>query len=185
MSLFREWGRTPKVAELKQVLRKVGILQFCTQTRFWYPSAMRAKPKVLYIEDDPVNMALVRKLLKREGVQLLEASNGWAGIAMAQMHMPDLVLMDMNMPDMDGYEATRRIKTIPELKHIPVVALTANAMEGDRDRSIKAGCLGHITKPINIDTFGTQVLAFMGRSAVDSGQGTDRAAGRTVASDVF
>jgi two-component system cell cycle response regulator DivK len=122
---------------------------------------MARKTKVLYIEDDPVNMILVRKLLRREGIQFLEAANGWAGIALAQTHMPDLILMDMNMPDMDGYEATRRIKSLPELRHIPVVALTANAMDRDRQRSLEAGCEGHITKPIDIDTFAQQVLAFL------------------------
>lgn len=124
---------------------------------------MGKKTKVLYIEDDPVNMALVKKLLKREGVQFLEATNGWSGLAMAQTHMPDVILMDMNMPDMDGYEATRRIKSLPELKEIPVVALTANAMERDRQRSLDAGCQGHITKPINIETFSADVLAYAGR----------------------
>lgn len=120
---------------------------------------MARKLKVLYIEDDLVNMALVRKLLKVEGVQFLEASNGWAGIAVAQTHLPDLILMDMNMPDMDGYEATRRIKSLPELQHIPVVAVTANAMERDKQRSLDAGCQGHITKPIDIETFAQQVIA--------------------------
>lgn len=122
---------------------------------------MARKLKVLYIEDDLVNMALVRKLLKVEGVQFLEASNGWAGIAVAQTHLPDLILMDMNMPDMDGYEATRRIKSLPELQHIPVVALTANAMERDKQRSLDAGCQGHITKPIDIDTFAKQVMEYI------------------------
>ena len=122
---------------------------------------MQRKTKVLYIEDDPVNMVLVKKLLRREGVQFLEATNGWAGLALAQMHKPDVILMDMNMPDMDGYEATRRLKTFVELRHIPVVALTANAMEGDKQRSIEAGCDGHITKPIDINTFCTEVLNFV------------------------
>lgn len=114
-------------------------------------------PTVLYIEDDPVNMLLVKKLLKVEGFRLLEASNGWMGISMAQIHQPDLILMDMNMPDMDGYQATARIKRTPEIRRIPVVALTANAMDGDRQRSLDAGCQGHITKPININTFADQV----------------------------
>lgn len=114
-------------------------------------------PTVLYVEDDPVNMLLVKKLLRIEGFRLLEASNGWSGISMAQIHQPDLILMDMNMPDMDGYQATVRIKRMPELRQIPIVALTANAMDGDRQRSLDAGCQGHITKPININTFADQV----------------------------
>lgn len=119
------------------------------------------KIKVLYVEDDPVNMALVKKLLRREGVQFLEATNGWAGLALAQMHKPDVILMDMNMPDMDGYEATRRLRGFAELRDIPVLALTANAMEGDERRSLEAGCNGHITKPININTFSHDVLAYV------------------------
>ncbi len=115
------------------------------------------KVKILYIEDDPVNMILVKKLLMREGFQVIEAANGWAGIAMTQAHKPDLILMDMNMPDLDGYLATERLKSMPGLEHIPIVALTANAMEGDRQRSLDSGCAGHITKPININTFAEEV----------------------------
>ena len=125
---------------------------------------MQRKTKILYVEDDPVNMALVRKLLRREGFQLLQAENGWKGLSMAQTYQPDLILMDMNMPDLDGYEATARVKAIPELQHIPVVAVTANAMAGDRDRSLAAGCEGHITKPININTFADEVRDYLGNN---------------------
>lgn len=118
-------------------------------------------PTVLYIEDDPVNMLLVKKLLRVEGIRLLEAPNAWIGITMAQDYQPGLILMDMNMPDMDGYQATARIKRMPDIRHIPVVALTANAMDGDRQRSMDAGCQGHITKPININTFADQVRTYI------------------------
>lgn len=118
-------------------------------------------PTVLYIEDDPVNMLLVKKLLRVEGIRLLEAPNAWVGITMAQDYQPGLILMDMNMPDMDGYQATARIKRMPDIRHIPVVALTANAMDGDRQRSMDAGCQGHITKPININTFADQVRTYI------------------------
>jgi two-component system cell cycle response regulator DivK len=122
---------------------------------------IQKKIRILYVEDDPVNMALVKKLLKREGFRLLAAENGWKGLAMAQTYKPDLILMDMNMPDLDGYEATARLKSMPELQHIPVVAVTANAMAGDRDRSLAAGCDGHITKPININTFSDEVRDYL------------------------
>lgn len=118
-------------------------------------------PTVLYIEDDPVNMLLVKKLLRVEGIRLLEAPNAWVGITMAQDYQPGLILMDMNMPDMDGYQATARIKRMPDIRHIPVVALTANAMDGDRQRSMDVGCQGHITKPININTFADQVRTYI------------------------
>lgn len=136
---------------------------------------MQAEATVLYVEDDAVNMALVKKLLRSEGFKVLEAPNGWAGLAMAEQHKPDLILMDMNMPDLDGYQATRRLKRTPELKHIPVVALTANAMDGDRQRSIECGCEGHITKPININTFIEEIRDYVlaGRAPGLLSTGTD------------
>ncbi len=122
---------------------------------------MASNPTVLYIEDDPVNMALVRKLLKVEGFSMLEATNGVSGIELARRYKPSLILMDMNMPDVDGYEATTQIKNSPDTAQIPVVAVTANAMPGDRERSLSVGCDGHITKPININTFADEVRSFI------------------------
>ncbi len=111
------------------------------------------KRKILYIEDDPVNMALVRAVMTDEGFELIEASNGLDGIEAAKTKRPDLILMDVNMPGMDGLATTTLIKGIEELKNIPVVALTALATEEERARGLIAGCDGYITKPIDVRTF--------------------------------
>ena len=105
-------------------------------------------PKILYIEDNPQNMRLVRKFLTLNGYEMIEAVNGLSGIDKAAAEYPDLILMDINLPDIDGLEATARLKSSPGLSHIPVVALTANAMHGDRERFLSAGCDGYIPKPI-------------------------------------
>ncbi|KAF0191821.1 MAG: hypothetical protein FD165_1544 [Gammaproteobacteria bacterium] len=117
--------------------------------------------RILYVEDDPANKALVHKLLVNAGYQVLEASDGIEGINMAQAEHPDLILMDMNMPGLDGYEATTRIKAIADLASIPVIAITANAIDGDRERSLVAGCDGYISKPIDVGTFVATVTSYV------------------------
>lgn len=104
---------------------------------------------ILYVEDNPQNMRLVRKFLAMAGYNMLEAVDGLSGLDMASRECPDLILMDINLPDIDGLEATGRLKASPEMKHIPVIALTANAMTGDREKCIAAGCEGYIPKPVN------------------------------------
>jgi len=104
--------------------------------------------RILYIEDNPQNMRLVRKFLAMAGYEMIEATNGLSGLAVAAKESPDLILMDVNLPDIDGLEATTRLKALPDLAHIPVVALTANAMHGDKERCKAAGCDGYIPKPI-------------------------------------
>src|SRR4051812_26968759 len=101
-------------------------------------------PKVLYIEDKPDNRMLVRRILMVEDIDVIEAENAEIGISLAQKEMPDLILMDINMPGKDGYTATSDIRQFPALNHIPIVALTANVMKGDKERSIDAGCDGYI-----------------------------------------
>jgi two-component system, cell cycle response regulator DivK len=118
-------------------------------------------PRVLYIEDDDNNRMLVRRVLMVEGVDVIEATNARDGIDMALSDPPDLILMDISMPEMDGLQATEVIRNHPQIAHIPVVALTANVMEGDRDRSLNAGCNGYIGKPIDVDTFAQQVFEFL------------------------
>ena len=105
--------------------------------------------RILYIEDNPQNMRLVRKMLRTGGHDMIEAVDGLTGITVAEKEVPDLILMDINLPDIDGLEATARLKAKPELTHIPVIALTANAMHGDRERFLNAGCDGYIAKPIS------------------------------------
>ncbi len=103
---------------------------------------------ILCIEDNPTSRILIRKILEQSGFKVYEADNGIEGIGKAKEILPDLILMDINIPGMDGYESTTLIKGVPQLKNIPVVALTAQADEGDRERSLIAGCDGYMTKPI-------------------------------------
>jgi len=105
--------------------------------------------KILYIEDNPQNMRLVRKMLRVGGYQMIEAMDGTTGIEVAAKELPDLILMDINLPDIDGTEATSRLKKDPTLRDIPVIALTANAMFGDRERFLDAGCDGYLAKPVS------------------------------------
>ncbi|GAB4524666.1 MAG: response regulator [Anaerolineae bacterium] len=118
--------------------------------------------KVLYVEDNPQNMRLVRKMLRVGGHEMLEASTGRAGLEIAAQEVPDLILMDINLPDIDGMEATMRLKADPRLKHIPVVALTANAMFGDRERFLEAGCDGYLAKPISRNELLNTLTYFLG-----------------------
>jgi len=106
--------------------------------------------KVLVVEDDPKNLKLFRDLLQRFGFEVTEATDGEMGVEAARSGQPDLILMDIMMPKMDGLEATRIIKADPETKHIPVVALTSFAMSGDRERALSAGCDDYIAKPVDV-----------------------------------
>lgn len=118
-------------------------------------------PRILYIEDDANNRMLVRRILLAEGMEVDEADNAPAGIAMALKNPPDLILMDMSMPEMDGLTATRRIRDTPEISKIPIIALTANVMQGDKEKTLNAGCDGYIGKPIDVDTFADQITEYL------------------------
>ena len=109
-------------------------------------------PTVLYIEDHPDNMTLVRRILYSESYTLIEAKTGFQGIWIAENQDVDVILLDINLPDIDGYEVARRLRTSkkPRLAHIPIVAVTANAMKGDDQKSLDAGVDIYISKPINI-----------------------------------
>ncbi len=120
--------------------------------------------KILYIEDNPQNMRLVRKMLNIGGYEMVEATDGLSGVAIAAREVPDLILMDINLPDIDGLEATARLKASPQLAHIPVVALTANAMHGDRERFIAAGCDGYLAKPVTKNELLNTVAHFLVQS---------------------
>ncbi len=108
---------------------------------------------ILHIEDNFDNRILVRRLLHSASYNVIEAENAHQAIAALCKYAPDLILMDINIPGVDGYTLTSKLKTIPTMKKIPIVAITANAMRGDREKSLIAGCDGHIEKPIDIDSF--------------------------------
>ena len=119
--------------------------------------------RILCVEDNPQNMRLVRKILKHEGYTVLEAEDGASGLAVAETEKPDLILMDINLPDIDGLEVTRRIKAQAHLKQIPIVALTANAMYGDEERCLAAGCDGYIAKPVSKEKLVTSIEMYLSR----------------------
>jgi two-component system cell cycle response regulator DivK len=119
-------------------------------------------PAILYIEDDFANRTLVKRVLEAEGYRVLEAEDGPQGIEVARRERPALILVDINMPGMDGYEVTARLKGLDELCVVPIIALTANVMMGDRERTLAAGCSGYIQKPIDVDRLPGQVAAFLG-----------------------
>ncbi|KAF0111446.1 MAG: two-component system cell cycle response regulator DivK [Chloroflexi bacterium] len=121
------------------------------------------RPKtILHIEDNPENRVLVRRLLMSVSYQVIEAVNAFEAITCLRKFSPDLILMDINIPDVDGYTLTAKLKSVPGVKNIPIIAITANAMRGDRERTMRAGCDGYIEKPIDIDNFLLQVDHFLG-----------------------
>jgi two-component system, cell cycle response regulator DivK len=104
---------------------------------------------ILYIEDNSQNMRLVKKMLLAGGFEMLGAENGWSGLRMAEELMPALILVDINLPDIDGTEVTSRLRANPLFANTPIIALTANAMYGDRERFIDAGCDDYLSKPVS------------------------------------
>lgn len=124
---------------------------------------MENGPTILYVEDNPDNRLLVRRILLVEGYNVIEAPNAAAALDVLKEVRPDLILMDINMPDVDGYTLTNQIKGIPTMQGVPIVALTANVMRGDRERTLKAGCDGYIQKPIDVDSLPEQIDRFIGK----------------------
>jgi len=116
---------------------------------------------ILYIEDEPVARLLVQRVLKAEGHEVLEADGGLSGVEVARQQRPDLILMDINIPDMNGYACATRLKSLPETRNIPIIAVTANIIEGDRERALATGCDGYIAKPIDVNALPEQVAAFL------------------------
>jgi len=125
----------------------------------WTP--MDSNATILYVEDNADNRLLIRRILQAEGFNMLEAPNAAEAMLVVRTQPPDLILMDISMPDIDGYTLTARLKAMPEFKTVPVIALTANVMRGDRERSLEAGCDGYIQKPIDIDNLVFQVNHFL------------------------
>lgn len=117
---------------------------------------------ILHVEDNIDNRVLVRRLLESHSFKVIEAANAYEAVVFLRNYRPDLILMDINIPDVDGYTLTSKLKTIPSVKSIPIIAITANAMRGDREKTLHAGCDGYIEKPIDIDNFLTQVNSFLG-----------------------
>ncbi|NLG71390.1 MAG: response regulator [Chloroflexi bacterium] len=118
-------------------------------------------PIILYVEDNPENRMLVQRVLTAEGFIVLEAASAVEAQEVLQNHHPQLILMDINMPDMDGYSLTARLKKRPELQDVPILALTANVLRGDRERSLAAGCDGYIQKPIDVDRLPQEILRYL------------------------
>ena len=119
--------------------------------------------KILYVEDTFENRLLIRRILQAEGYIVLEAENADHALDVLKSETPDLILMDINMPNIDGYTLTEQLRTIPRLEKIPIIALTANVMRGDRERTIAAGCNGYIQKPIDVDSFSEQIDRYIMR----------------------
>ena len=116
---------------------------------------------ILHIEDNADNRLLIRRILNADGYNVIEADSAAQALRLLVDQTPDLILIDINMPDMDGYTLTSRLKSQPQWRHIPVIAITANALKGDRERSLQAGCDGYIQKPIDVDNLTEQVLQFL------------------------
>jgi two-component system cell cycle response regulator DivK len=116
---------------------------------------------ILYVEDNPDNRMLVRRVLQAQGYCLVEASNAKQAMDYLDVHTPDLILMDVNMPDVDGYTLTAQLKVMPKFSDVPIIAMTAYALKGDRERSLEAGCDGYIQKPIDVDTLPKQIQRFL------------------------
>lgn len=108
-------------------------------------------PKILLVEDNEMNRDMLSRRLKRIGFEIVMAVDGRQGVDMAVSERPDLVLMDMSLPVLDGWQATRAIRELPEGKAVPIIALTANAMVGDRERALEAGCDDYDTKPVDLE----------------------------------
>jgi two-component system cell cycle response regulator DivK len=117
--------------------------------------------KVLYVEDNIDNRMLVQRILLAEGYEFFGAGNAADGLNLARKHHPDLILVDINMPEVDGLSMTRELKADHAFSKTPVIAITANVMRGDRERTLAAGCDGYIQKPIDVDQLPRQIVRFL------------------------
>lgn len=121
-----------------------------------------ASQRVLVVEDNRDNMTLIVDVLKSLDYEVMQAEDGETGINLATSARPDLILMDLSLPKIDGWEATRKIKADDELKQIPIIALTAHAMVGDRERALEAGCDDYMSKPIDLQILATKLTKYLG-----------------------
>ncbi len=115
--------------------------------------------KILVVDDNVDNLELVVKILSKKGYRIIEAVDGEQALAKAVDEVPDLILMDISLPKMDGYEVTKRLQEMDDYKNIPIIALTAHAMKGDREKALAMGCCDYISKPINIRELPNQVAS--------------------------
>jgi CheY-like chemotaxis protein len=118
-------------------------------------------PKILYVEDNEDNVYMLTRRLQRAGFEVVVAADGEQGVALAREQRPDLVLMDLSLPVLDGWEATRRLKGADETRAIPIIALSAHAMPGDRERALAAGCDDYDAKPINLPGLLAKIRALL------------------------
>jgi len=122
---------------------------------------MQDRKTILHIEDNLDNRILVRRLLTSENYHVIEAVDAFEAVDALRRSYPDLILMDINIPDVDGYTLTSKLKTISRVKNIPIIAITANVLRGDREKALRSGCDGYIEKPIDIEKFLVQVAYFL------------------------
>jgi CheY-like chemotaxis protein len=118
--------------------------------------------KILLVEDNEMNRDMLSRRLKRKGYDVVSANDGARGITMAQSETPDLILMDISLPIMDGLQATRQLKAAPDTQGIPIIALTAHAMAGDREKCLEAGCNDYATKPVEFPQLLAKIESFLG-----------------------
>jgi two-component system, cell cycle response regulator DivK len=121
-----------------------------------------SRRRILVVEDNPDNMTLIVDVLTSLNYEVLQATDGQRGVEIVDEERPDLVLMDLSLPKMDGWTATRTLKAEHDLKEIPIIALTAHAMVGDRERAMEAGCDDYVSKPINLQELATKLKKFLG-----------------------
>jgi two-component system cell cycle response regulator DivK len=121
--------------------------------------------KILLVEDNEMNRDMLSRRLKRRGYEVVIAVDGGEGLALAQSEAPDLILMDMSLPVLDGWEATRRLKAAPETRAIPIIALTAHAMSSDREKALEVGCDDYASKPIELGQLLAKIEAFQSKGA--------------------
>lgn len=121
---------------------------------------------ILYVEDNPENRLLIQRVLSAEGYRVVEAASAQEALEYLDRETPDLILMDINMPEVDGYTLTKQLKQRPELKRVPIIAMTANVMKGDMEKSLQAGCDGYIPKPVDIDALPEQIDHYLKQGAI-------------------
>ena len=122
-------------------------------------------PRVLYVEDNEMNRDMLSRRLQRRGFEVLIAGDGEQGVTLAAAEKPDLILMDLSLPVLDGWEATRRIKAAPDTRRIPIIGLTAHAMAADRDKCLEAGCDDYDTKPVELGRLLEKIERLLGTGA--------------------